>query len=140
MLPKIAEVGRLTADPEIRYTSGGKAVATVNLVFSNRKKTDAGGWVDDGVLFLRGTLWESYAENVANSLVKGDQVLVSGQIFQRDWETKDGQKRTNIELKIFDIGPVMKWNEVKIQRAERSSQQPADDPWTTGGIDEQPPF
>lgn len=133
MLPKIAEVGRLWADPEIRYTAGGKAVCTLPLVFSKRKKNEDGTWVDDGSLFVRGTLWDKYAENAANCLAKGDQVFVVGELMQREYETKDGEKRTSLELKVYDCGPTLRWNEAKLSRAERSSQAgpPVDDPWAS---------
>lgn len=137
MLPKISEVGRLWADPEIRFTSAGKAVCTLPLVFSKRKKTDAGGWEDVGSLFVKGTLWDQYAQNAADTLTKGDQVFVTGELYQRDWEDKEGGKRQSLELRVFDVGPVLKWGTAKISRAERSSggdgvlSSGGDDPWAT---------
>jgi single-strand DNA-binding protein len=139
-LPRISEVGKLWADPTIRYTAQGKAVTTVPLVFSKRKKDDTTGkWEDAGTLFVRGTLWEQYAEHAANSLTKGDTVLVTGELEQREYE-KDGEKRQSLELRIYDIGPALKWAPVNIQRADRSSQSgpPADDPWSSS--DDQAPF
>lgn len=140
MLPKISEVGRLWDDPTIRWTPSGKAVVTVPLVFSKRKKTESGSWEDVGSLFVRGTLWDQYAQNVADSLSKGDSVLVSGELAEREYE-KDGEKRKSLELKIFDIGPTLKWGPVKIARAERSSGESwssaSDDPWAS---DDSAPF
>jgi single-strand DNA-binding protein len=138
-LPRISEVGKLWKDPEIRYTPAGKAVATVPLVFSKRRKDDSTGkWEDVGSLFVRGSIWEGYAENVVNSLSKGDSVFVVGELEQREYE-KDGEKRQSLELRIFEMGPTLKGAGVKILNADRGSQSsgPADDPWAT---DEQAPF
>lgn len=131
MLPRIAEVGRLWKDPEIRYTPQGKAVCTLPLVFSKRKKGDDGKWVDDASLFVRGTVWDQQAEHAANSLSKGDNVFVTGELFQREYDDKEGQKRQSLELRVYEVGPSMKWNDVEVRRVERSSQSgaPADDPW-----------
>lgn len=137
MLPKITEVAKLWADPEIRWTSTGKAVATIPLVFSKRTKTENGGWKDAGSLFVRGTLWDDYAQNAVDTLSKGDSVLVTGELMQREYE-KDGQKRQSLELRIYDIGPALKWGPAKISRAERSSKtggMPADDPWASDSSD-----
>ena len=144
-LPKITEVGKLFADPEIRWTATGKAVATIPIVFSKRTKTEAGGWQDAGTLFIRGTLWDQYAQNAVDSLSKGDSVLVTGEIFEREWEDKEGNKRKTLELKIYDIGPALKWNPAKISRADRSSQSagPVDDPWASNpplDSEDSPPF
>lgn len=132
MLPKITEVGKIWRDLEIRYTPSGKAVCDIPLVFNKRKKTDNGGYVDDGILWLYGTVWGTYAENCAESLTKGDQVMVSGELYEDEYEDrKTGEKRKSIKLKVFDIGPILKWNSLKINRADRTSKQtePEDDPW-----------
>lgn len=134
MLPKIAEVGKLWADPEIRWTTGGKAVTTIPLVFSKRTKTEEGGWKDAGSLFVKGTLWDVYAQNAAETLSKGDQVVVIGELYEREWKDKEGGTRKSLELKIFDIGPTLKWNPAKIARAGRTSDTGVAveaDPWAT---------
>jgi single-strand DNA-binding protein len=140
MLPKIAEVGKLWAEVELRYTPAGKAVATLPLVFSKSKKTDNGGWVDDGTFWVRGTVWDTQAENCAETLSKGDKVLVIGELCEREYEDKKtGEKRKSMDLKIFDVGPSLKFNSAKISRADRLSQAeaPASDPWAS---DEKAPF
>jgi single-strand DNA-binding protein len=140
MLPKIAEVGKLWADPELRYTPAGKAVCTLPLVFSKSKKTENGGWTDDGTFWVRGTVWDTQAENCAEALSKGDKVLVIGELAEDEYEDKKtGEKRKSIKLKVFDIGPSLKFNSAKISRADRGSQTeaPAADPWAS---DEQAPF
>lgn len=144
-LPRIAEVAKLWRDPEIRYTPGGKAVASLGLVFSKRKKTEAGGWEDAGSLFVRGTLWEGYAENAVNSLSKGDNVFVVGELEMREYE-KDGEKRQSLELRVYEIGPSLRWSEAKIQRIQRRSDDTSggsDDPWSNPAqavADEEAPF
>lgn len=141
MLPKIAEVGKLWAEPEIRYTPAGKAVCTLPLVFSKSKKTENGGWTDDGTFWVRGTVWDTQAENCANTLSKGDKVLVIGELCEDEYEDKKtGEKRKSIKLKVFDIGPSLKFNAATISRAERLSKQdaPVDDPWATDNTSEAP--
>lgn len=134
-LPKLCEVGKLWADPELRFTPQGKAVCTLPLVFSKSKKTDNGGWTDDGTFWVRGTVWDKQAENCAETLSKGDKVLVIGELCEREYEDrKTGEKRKSLDLKVFDIGPSIKFNAAKISRADRGSQQqgaPADDPWAS---------
>jgi single-strand DNA-binding protein len=147
MLPKISEVGKLWAEPELRFTPGGKAVCSIPLVFSKSKKTENGGWVDDGTFWVRGTVWDTQAENCAETLSKGDKVLVIGELCEREYEDKKtGEKRKSLDLKIFDIGPSLKFNPAKISRAERGSQQQgaqANDPWGSAPAtdsDEEIPF
>jgi single-strand DNA-binding protein len=134
MLPKITEVGKLWRDPELRFTPGGKAVCDIPLVFSKRKKTDAGGYVDAGTFWVHGTVWDQCAENCAETLAKGDQVLVTGELYEDEFvDRKTNEKRKVVKLRIYDIGPILKWNSAKINRAERSSRQaePEDDPWAS---------
>lgn len=144
-LPRISEVGKLWKDPELKYISTGKAVCDLGIVFNKRTKTENGGWQDAGSLFVRGTLWDKYAENAAETLSKGDQVLVTGELHMREYEKNDGTKGQSLELKIYEIGPALKWNPAKIARADRLSQSsgPADDPWASNPpltSDEEPPF
>ena len=138
--PRVTEVGKLWKDPEIRWTGGGKAVCSVYLVFTDRKKDDDGKWVDTATLWVTGTVWEDQAEHVANSLSKGDQVLVSGKLSERKYEDKDGNQRTSLEMRIFDIGPVIKWAPVKVQRVDRQNAdtKPVDDPWASADADSAP--
>lgn len=148
-LPRInGEVGKLWADPELRFTPGGKAVCSVPLVFNKRKKNQAGEWEDAGSMFVRGTVWDQQGENCAESLAKGDEVIVTGELSVREYERKDGSKGTSIEANLYAIGPSLKWNAVKIARAARGSELPAadtgGDPWGSAPAkstaDDQPPF
>lgn len=149
MLPKINEVGKLWGAPELRFTPTGKAVCTLPLVFSKSKKTDNGGWTNDGEFWVRGTVWDKQAENCAETLDKGDRIFVSGELVERKYTDKEGNERKSIELKVFEVGPSLKFNPAKISRAERMSQSgglPNEDPWgsapavgATNGTEE-PPF
>jgi single-strand DNA-binding protein len=151
-LPKIqGEVGRLSGDVELRFTSGGKAVCQVPLVFSKRKKNpQTNEWEDAGVLWVRGTAWEAFAEQIAESLSKGDEVIVTGELSQREYERKDGTKGTALELNLFAIGPNLKSATAKVNRVKRSSggggfggDVADDDPWgrgTYGPTDDTAPF
>lgn len=108
-LPSVTVVGTLTADPELRFTNSGKAVAAVNIATNSRRKNpDTGQYEDGDATFLRGNIWGKYAENVAESLTKGTKVIATGQLKQRSWE-KDGQKRTVMELEVEDIGPTLRF-------------------------------
>jgi single-strand DNA-binding protein len=143
-LPRInGEVARLTQDPELRFTAGGKAVVTVNLAFNKRRKNEqTGKWEDAGSMFLRGTAWEQFAENIAESLSKSDDVIVSGELSMREYERKDGTKGQSLELAIFAIGPNLKTASAKVNRADRRSGSgaPADDQWGSAPASEEPPF
>lgn len=100
---------RLYADVELRFTQSGKAVATVPLIASDRKKNDqTNEWEDTDVLAVRGTVWDQVAENVANSLQKGDQVTVAGKMYVRRYES-NGQQRQSVEMKILSIGPTLQF-------------------------------
>lgn len=146
--PKITETARLYADVELRFTPGGKAVANVPLVFSKRKKNAQGDWEDAGAVFVRGTAWDQLAENCAESLFKGVDVLVSGELSVREYERKDGSKGTSVEMNIYAIGPSLNRATVKVNKAERGSEQQSssqgsaqNDPWNSAPpIDDPAPF
>ena len=109
MLATITVVGRLTRDPELRFTASGKAVANLTLAASNSKK-DGDTWVDTDTSFYDVVVWERMGENVAESLSKGQEAIVQGQMRQRSWEDKDGNKRTSWEIVARDIGPTLRWS------------------------------
>jgi single-strand DNA-binding protein len=140
-------VGNLTADPELRFTQSGLAVANFTAASTTRtfdKTTDE--WKDGDALFLRCNLWRQPAENTAESLVKGSRVIVTGRLRQRSFETKDGDRRTVIELEVDEIGPSLRYATAKVTKAPRtggtsSQAEAADDPWAAGGTrSEEPPF
>ena len=162
-------IGNLTADPELRFTASGAAVANFTVASTPRTfDRNSGEWKDGEALFLRCNIWRQPAENVAESLTRGARVIVSGRLKQRSFETKEGEKRTVIELEVDEIGPSLRYATAKVNRAQRSdssggggygggsgsggsggrpSAPPADDPWgsappagSSGGYSDEPPF
>lgn len=114
-------VGNLTADPELRFTASGAAVANFTVASTPRTFDRATGeWKDGEALFLRCNIWRQPAENVAESLTRGARVIVSGRLKQRSFETKEGEKRTVIELEVDEIGPSLRYATAKVNRAQRS--------------------
>jgi single-strand DNA-binding protein len=165
----ITVVGNLTADPELRFTPSGAAVANFTVASTPRTfDKNSGEWKDGEALFLRCSVWRQAAENVAESLHKGTAVIVQGRLKQRSYETKEGEKRTVYELDVDEVGPSLRWATAKVTKASRGGgggggsyggggggggQQsgggsaPADDPWATpagagssGGWSDEPPF
>lgn len=130
-------VGNLTADPELRYTQSGLAVANFTVASTPREFDRESGQMKDGdPLFLRGSVWREHAEHVASSLSKGTRVIVQGRLKQRRYETEGGEKRTVFELDVIEIGPALRWQTTQVTRAsDRSSspsaQQPAAESWST---------
>ena len=161
-------IGNLTADPELRFTASGAAVANFTVASTPRTFDRASGeWKDGEALFLRCNIWRQAAENVAESLSRGSRVIVSGRLKQRSFETKEGEKRTVIELEVDEIGPSLRYATAKVNRAQRSDSSggggygggsgsggsggrpstPVDDPWgsappagSSGGYSDEPPF
>jgi single-strand DNA-binding protein len=111
-------IGNLTADPELRFTASGAAVANFTVASTPRTFDRASGeWKDGEALFLRCTIWRQPAENVAESLTRGSRVIVSGRLKQRSFDTKEGEKRTVIELEVDEIGPSLRYATAKVNRA-----------------------
>ncbi|HEY3896030.1 MAG TPA: single-stranded DNA-binding protein [Pseudonocardiaceae bacterium] len=129
--------GALTADPELRFTPSGLAVANFT-VASNARRFDktTDGYVDVEPLFMRCTAWRQLAENTAESLTRGARVIVTGTLRSNSYETRDGDKRTTLELTVTDIGASMLFATVKVTKAERTSASAS-----TPALDsEEPPF
>ena len=117
----ITVVGNLTADPELRFTPSGAAVASFTVASTPRiYDRQSGEWKDGEALFLRCSIWREAAENVAESLTRGARVIVSGRLKQRSFETKEGEKRTVMELEVDEIGPSLKYATAKVNKAGRS--------------------
>ena len=115
--------GRLTADPELRYTPTGKAVCDVHIadnkyVGKDKEATE--------VSFYKVILWEEMAEHVADTLQKGDLVIVTGTLYVREWEAKDGHRGKSVEITGADIGPSLRFVSAEIERVAKSSR-PVDD-------------
>jgi single-strand DNA-binding protein len=119
----ITVVGNLTADPELRFTASGAAVANFTVASTPRTFDRASNeWKDGEALFLRCNIWRQAAENVAESLSRGSRVIVSGRLKQRSFETKEGDKRTVIELEVDEIGPSLRYATAKVNRASRGQE------------------
>ncbi|MDQ3734826.1 MAG: single-stranded DNA-binding protein [Actinomycetota bacterium] len=151
----ITVVGNLTADPELRFTPSGAAVANFTVASTPRtfdRQTQE--WKDGDALFLRCNVWRQAAENVAESLTRGARVVVSGRLKQRSFETKEGEKRTVVELEVDEVGPSLRYATAKVTKASRGSGGSAggfggsgssggsDDPWSTPAAPstDEPPF
>lgn len=161
----ITVIGNLTSDPELRFTTSGSAVANFTIASTPRTfDRQSNEWKDGETLFLRASVWREAAENVAESLTKGTRVIVSGRLKSRSYETKEGEKRTVIELEVDEIGPSLRYANAKVNRTQRSSAQggqgsggfgdqgntgagqsapPQEDPWgipAAVGTGDEPPF
>jgi single-strand DNA-binding protein len=160
----ITVIGNLTADPELRFTPSGAAVASFTVASTPRTFDRASGeWKDGDALFLRCNIWRQAAENVAESLTRGMRVLVSGRLRQRSFETREGEKRTVVELEVDEVGPSLRYATAKVNKVSRGQGSggygsgggaPADDPWGSatpagagvgagsggGAMDDEPPF
>jgi single-strand DNA-binding protein len=118
----ITVVGNLTDDPELRFTPSGAAVAKFRVASTPRTMDrNSNEWKDGEPLFLSCTVWRQAAENVAESLQRGSRVIVSGRLKQRSYETREGEKRTVIELEVDEIGPSLRYATAKVQKMSRSS-------------------
>lgn len=116
----ITVVGNLTADPELRFTPSGAAVANFTVASTPRiYDRQSGEWKDGEALFLRCNIWREAAENVAESLTRGSRVIVTGRLKQRSFETKEGEKRTVFEVEVEEIGPSLKYATAKVNKASR---------------------
>ncbi len=116
----ITVVGNLTSDPELRFTPSGAPVANFTIASTPRSfDRQANEWKDGDTLFLRCSLWRDAAENAAESLAKGMRVIAQGRLTQRSYETREGEKRTVVELQVDEIGPSLRSATAKVTRAQR---------------------
>jgi single-strand DNA-binding protein len=114
-------VGNLTDDPEVRFTSTGTAVANFTIASTSRVfNKESSEWRDGDTLFMRCTVWQQSAENLADSLTKGTRVIVSGRLRQRSYETREGEKRTTIELVVDEIGVSLRYATAQITKTTRN--------------------
>ncbi|MDT7580256.1 MAG: single-strand DNA-binding protein, partial [Pseudonocardiales bacterium] len=144
----ITVVGNLTADPELRFTPSGAAVASFTIASTPRSfDKNTNEWKDGDALFLRCSIWRQAAENVAESLQRGMRVVAQGRLKQRSYETREGEKRTVVEMEVDEVGPSLKYATAKVNRTSRGSSSgggfgssgsgspsgsdaaPVDDPW-----------
>ena len=159
----ITIIGNLTADPELRFTSSGAAVASFTVASTPRTfDRQTGKWKDGETLFMPCSSWRDAAENVAESLTKGTRVIVQGRLVQRSYTTREGEQRTVVEMQVDEIGPSLRYAKAQVTRQPRGGGQggfgggqggpqgggfggqgqsgynapaggAADDPWATGG-------
>ena len=142
----ITVVGNLVDDPELRFTPSGAAVANFRIASTPRTfDRQTNEWKDGDALFLSCSVWRQAAENVAESLQKGMRVVVQGRLKSRQYETREGEKRTVFEIEVEEVGPSLKYATAKVTRAARSSGgggysgqgggqgggAPAADPWAS---------
>jgi single-strand DNA-binding protein len=140
----ITVVGNLTADPELRFTPSGAAVANFTVASTPRtfdKQTNE--WKDGEALFLNCSVWRQAAENAAESLQRGMRVIVTGRLKARSYETREGEKRTVFEIDVDEVGPSLKYATAKVTKTTRQGggqgggggfgASGGDDPWATGG-------
>jgi single-strand DNA-binding protein len=117
----VTVVGNLTADPELRFTPSGAAVANFTVASTPRIfDRQSNEWKDGDALFMRCSIWREAAENVAESLTRGSRVIVQGRLKQRSYETREGEKRTVVELEVDEIGPSLRYATAKVNKASRS--------------------
>ena len=133
----ITVTGNLTADPELRYTTTGAAVARFTVASTPRHRDqDTGQWRDGEPVFLTCTAWRELAENTAETLAKGTRVIVTGRLRQRSYDTSTGDKRTATELHVDEVGPSLRFTAATLRRLQRTT--------TTAGAAEhvpaEPPF
>jgi single-strand DNA-binding protein len=134
MSTQVNLVGNIGGDPELRFTASGKAVASFSMVTSKPVKQDDGKWEDTEVTWWRVTAWDRLAENVAESLQKGDTVMVSGKTYMEQYEKKDGTTGQSLKVNAWNIGPDLKRNAAKVTRNERKTAaevHQASDPWSS---------
>lgn len=116
----ITVVGNLTADPELRFTPNGAAVANFTVASTPRTfDRQTNEWKDGEALFLRCSVWREAAENVAESLTKGMRVIVQGRLKARSYDDRDGNRRTSWELDVDEVGPALRFATAKVTRAQR---------------------
>jgi len=155
-------IGNLTNDPELRFTPSGAAVANFTVASTPRMfDRQSNEWKDGETLFMRCSVWRDAAENVAESLQRGSRVIVTGRLKSRSYETKEGEKRTVVELEVDELGPSLRYATAKVNKTSRGGgggfggggggggfggggggggggyggggqSGPADDPWATG--------
>lgn len=146
----ITYVGQLTADPELRYTANGAAVANFTIASTPRTfDRQTNDWKDGETIFLRTSAWRDLAENVAESLRKSDRVIVQGVLRSRTFDTKEGEKRTVFELDAREIGASLKWSTASLTKTtgrnkgqnQNQNQNQGENPWSNSApAQDEPPF
>ena len=159
----ITVVGNIVADPELRFTPAGAAVANFRVASTPRRyNSQTNQWEDGEAMFLTCNVWRQAAENVAETLSKGMRVIVTGRLKQRSFQTREGENRTVFEIDVDEVGPSLRYATAQVNRNPREgggnygggqqqqpqqNQAPSEDPWNSappaggfGGADSEPPF
>ena len=156
----ITVIGNLTADPELRWTQSGAAVADFTVASTPRTyDRNVGEWRDGDTLFMRCSVWRETAENVAESLRKGMRVIVQGRLTQRSYDTQQGERRTVVELQVDEVGPSLRRARAQVTRVQAQAasapsasasasggaagwgrEAPQHDPWGSQAASSEPPF
>jgi single-strand DNA-binding protein len=132
--------GNLTDDPELRYTPAGVPVCHFSIAVNHRRPDGAGGWADNGASFFRCVAWRELAENLAESLGKGDRVIAAGRLRQRAWETPEGQRRSAVELTAEDAGPSLRWAQAEPCKLDRRHEPVGARPSAGGQFNDDSPY
>ena len=119
-------IGNVTRDPELRYLTSGTALASFGVAWNNRYKNAAGEQIED-TSFFDVTCWRDLADNVSESISKGDRVIVYGKLEQRSWETQDGEKRSKVEIVADEVAPSLRWATAQVNKIRK------DGPGGSGG-------
>jgi single-strand DNA-binding protein len=117
-------VGNVTRDPELKFTNAGAAVVGFGLAVNRRWQDGTGEWQEE-VSFFDVVAWRELAENIGDSIAKGDRVVVVGRLQQRTWENDDGDKRSKVEVVADDVGPSLRWAVAEVTKKERADDAPA---------------
>jgi single-strand DNA-binding protein len=137
--------GNLAADPELRFTNTGIAVANLRVAVTQRIQDKDGTWRDGETSFHRVNVWRDQAQNLTDSLAKGDRVMVTGRLRQRAWETPEGERRSATEIDADEVGASLKWATTKVERAAQrgngdSSPARQRQAAERGQFNDEPPF
>jgi single-strand DNA-binding protein len=128
----VTVVGNLTDDPELRFTPNGHAVANFRLAVTSRIR-EGDAWKDGDTSFFRVNVWRQQAENVAESVAKGNRAIVTGRLKSRSWETPEGDKRSAVEIDADEVGPSLKWATARPERTGSAASK-------SGQFNDEPPF
>ncbi len=114
-------VGNLTSDPEMRFTPNGVAMVKISIAVNRRRfNRDTNSWEDTEASFFNAVCWRDLAENVSESLRKGNRVVITGRLEQRSWETQEGERRSVVEVQVDEIGPSLRWATASVTRTTSS--------------------
>jgi single-strand DNA-binding protein len=137
--PNVTLVGGVVTDPDLRFTPSGKSVLSFRLIVKGRKKDSGGDWTDGDPFFVTVSVWAPLAENAAETINKGDDVIAVGRLEARKWQSKDGEERTDMVLTAEDIGVSLRWNTWAKQARDKSAEATLADAGFTPD-DTPPPF